>query len=97
MPTKKPEDTRTSDAHRADTRSFEQRQGAPDAARTPPRPNERTPDERDESARATGNRMQENPVPSGRKISQANEDVEQGRLDTDRYGVPSDIPKRKPT
>ena len=55
--------------------------------------NPRMPHERDESARATGDRLTENPVPSDRRISDAGNDVEQGRVDTDRRGVPNDVPK----
>jgi hypothetical protein len=78
-----------------DTRSFEQPMGAPDGQNVPNRPNERLPHERDESAGATGDRLKENPVPSDRQISQANEDVEQGQVDTDRRGVPSEVPKSR--
>src|SRR3712207_3120585 len=58
--------------------------------------NRRQPHERDESAQETGDRMQqpERP-PSDRQISQAAEDVESGRVDTDRRGIPSDIPGSK--
>ena len=77
-----------------DTSSIEQLQGSPDAgARPATRRNPRVPNERDESAEATGNRLDENPVPSDREISQAGEDVEAGRVDTDRRGVPNDVPK----
>ena len=76
-----------------DTASYEQSQGRPDPHAVPGRRNERTPHERDESAEATGDRLQENPVPSGKEISQAHDDVEEGRIDTDRRGVPNDVPK----
>ena len=80
-------------APRADTRSYEQSQGAPGREVAPNRRNERMPHERDESASATGNRMKENPVPSDRQISEAHGDVEEGRVDTDRRGIPNDLPK----
>lgn len=57
----------------------------------------RLPHERDESARGTGDRLRENPAPSDRQISQAGEDVERGLVDTDRRGVPNDLPNRKTT
>jgi hypothetical protein len=78
-----------------DTSSFEQSQGAPGPHVAPNRPNEPMPHERDESASATGNRLKEKPVPSERQITQAREDVERGLVDTDRRGVPSDLPKPK--
>lgn len=53
------------------------------------------PHERDESAAPTGSRLDEQPIPSGRKISQAREDVERGLVDTDRRGIPNDLPKPK--
>ena len=80
------------EAH-SDTVSTEQVQGRPEPGRPPERRNERLPHERDESARATGQRQNENPTPSDRQISQAGEDVEAGRLDTERRGIPNDIPK----
>jgi len=63
--------------------------GAPPGPRDP-----RMPHERDESARSTGDRLRETPVPSGRKINDAARDVERGRVDTDRRGVPNDVPGR---
>ena len=87
-----PQSTRPDGARtRSDTQSSEQSQGGPGTA--PQRRNDRLPHERDESARATGERLQENPVPSDTQISKAGEDVEAGRVDTDRRGVPNDIPK----
>jgi hypothetical protein len=81
----------------SDTASYKQRMGGDD----PPAPrggaNPRLPHERDESARATGDRLDESPTPSDRQISQAGEDVERGLVDTDRRGVPDDLPKRKTT
>jgi hypothetical protein len=89
---KKPDDN-SRDPADADTRSFQQRMGGKDKGPAPR--SERMPHERDESARATGDRLGENPVPSDRQITQANEDVENGQVDTDRRGVPSDVPHRK--
>ena len=78
----------------SDTSSIGQTQGSPaPGARSATRRSPRVPNERDESASATGNRLDENPVPSERQISQAAEDVEAGRVDTDRRGVPNDVPK----
>jgi hypothetical protein len=76
-----------------DTSSFEQLQGAADATSDSRRPQEKLPHERDESARATGNRLDPAAPPSGRQISQAHEDVEEGLIDTDRRGVPNDVPR----
>ena len=55
----------------------------------------RMPHERDESARATGDRLREQPVPSERQITDAENDAERGLVDTDRRGVPNDVPSRK--
>ena len=79
-------------ARDTDTSSYEQLQGTPDPRSAPNRRNEKVPHERDESARGTGNRLDENPTPSGRRISEAHRDVEQGLVDTDRRGVPDDVP-----
>ena len=81
-----------------DTSSYEQPQrksGTPDPATEPNARNPRLPHERDESARATGDRLKEKPTPSGREITQAGEDVERGLVDTDRRGIPNDVPNRK--
>jgi hypothetical protein len=80
-----------------DTASYKQRMGGDDPPTPRERPSPRLPHERDESAKATGDRLRENPPPSDRLISQAGEDVERGLLDTDRRGVPNDLPKRKTT
>ena len=80
-----------------DTASHKQRMGGGDPAAPRERPSPRLPHERDESARGTGDRLRENPVPSDRQISQAGEDVERGLLDTDRRGVPNDLPTRRTT
>jgi hypothetical protein len=76
-----------------DTSSTAQPHGALDAAMPAQRQNERLPHERDESAGATGDRLKENPPPSDRQITRARKDVDAGRVDTDRRGVPSDVPK----
>lgn len=81
-----------------DTSSYEQSRrssGAPEPATEPNARKPRLPHERDESARATGDRLKETPTPSDREISQAGEDVERGLVDTDRRGIPNDIPNRK--
>jgi hypothetical protein len=79
-----------------DTRSFEQLQGRQDPKKAPPnRRNEKMPHERDESARSTGNRLDEQVPPSERQISQAQDDVRSGQVDTDRRGIPNDVPSDK--
>jgi len=80
-----------------DTASYDQLQGGRDGGAKPNERNPRLPHERDESARATGERRQEKPRPSEQQISQAGEDVESGLVDTDRRGVPNDLPNRKST
>lgn len=75
-----------------DTMSYPQRVGGdnPPAGRGGPAP--RLPHERDESARASGDRRGGKPPPSDRRISQAREDVKRGLVDTERRGVPNDLP-----
>ena len=81
-----------------ETASYDQVPGATDAEGTPGAVrNPRQPHERDESARASGDRLKEDPPPSERQISQAGEDVERGLVDTDRRGIPNDIPTSKST
>ena len=94
MRIKTPESTRP-DGRPADsdTVSTEQPHGAVEPGKTAQRQNSRMPHERDESASATGNRLDEDPTPSDLQISKAHEDIEAGRVDTDRRGVPDDIPK----
>ena len=78
-----------------DTATYSQTQGG--SGDVPP-PNERysrMPHERDESAAATGNRLKENPIPSDERISDAHDDIEAGRQDTDRTGIPNNIPTSK--
>jgi hypothetical protein len=96
--TPKPRDPSGGAKPDTDTASQKQRMGGDD----PPAPrgephSPRLPHERDESARATGNRLHEDPPPSGGRISQAGEDVKRGLVDTDRRGVPNDVPNRKTT
>ena len=96
----KPHDRQPSPEHSdtdSDTSSYAQPQGAPEPRNPPHRRYERMPHERDESAEATGDRLKEDPVPSDRQISDAQKDVEAGRVDTDRRGVPSDVPTATPT
>ena len=77
----------------SDTVSTTQPHGAVEPGKPAQRRNERMPHERDESAGATGDRKSEDPTPSDRQISKASEDVEAGRVDTDRRGIPNDVPK----
>ena len=92
--------SQSADKHRSprrhtdtDTSSYEQVQGTPDRSEKPLAENPRQPHERDESARATG--KHEKPARTGAGITQAAEDVERGRIDTERRGVPSDLPRNK--
>jgi hypothetical protein len=80
-----------------DTASYEQLLGSPHrSGAAGESQNPRQPHEKDESARGTGDRMrQRERPPSDRQISQAAEDVESGRVDTDRRGTPSDVPGSK--
>jgi hypothetical protein len=77
-----------------DTSAYEQPQGQSDHG-AENRALDRMPHERDESAEATGTRLDETPVPSGKHIRDAARDIDQGRKDTDRRGVPNDVPSRK--
>ena len=89
--TKKVPDPAARSGRDADTTAYAQQQGGgarPGAAT----PSPRMPHERDESARATGNRLDESAPPSGGRIDQAREDIEAGQQDTDRRGVPNDMP-----
>jgi hypothetical protein len=81
-----------------DTASYEQRPGGTDVKGTPGSVRSpRQPHERDESARASGDRLKQDPRPSDRQITKAAEDVERGLVDTDRRGIPNDVPKTKST
>lgn len=77
----------------ADTQSVTQAWGVSNSPDTEDQGHARLPHERDESAAATGDRMKEDPTPSARRISKAGEDVAAGRVDTDRRGIPDDVPK----
>ena len=74
-----------------DTASDEQLQGSTRTDSTP-RKVEKMPHERDESAADTGNRLDEARPPTAREIKQAHDDIERGLEDTDRRGVPDDVP-----
>ena len=93
----KPEDRKTDPAQvrNTDTSSYEQLHGEQDPKTEPNRRYEKLPHERDESARSTGNRLDQKVPPSERQISQAHDDVEAGQVDTDRRGVPNDVPAGK--
>jgi hypothetical protein len=77
-----------------ETETFEQLSGSTDP-RSTNRRNERMPHERDESAKATGNRLDQPAPPSEAEISQAHDDAESDQVDTDRRGVPNDVPGSK--
>jgi len=77
----------------ADTQAVTQALGAVKEAQNAEQRSVRLPHERDESATATGNRMTEDPTPSDRQISKAGDDVARGLVDTERRGVPNDVPK----
>jgi hypothetical protein len=74
-----------------DTASYEQVQGSTRTDSTD-RKLEKMPHERDESASDTGNRLDEALPPTAREITQAHQDIEEGQQDTDRRGVPDDVP-----
>ena len=78
-----------------DTPSYEQLHGEQDPKAKPHRRYEKMPHERDESAQSTGNRLDQQVPPSERQITQAHDDVESGQVDTDRRGVPDDVPSSK--
>jgi hypothetical protein len=78
----------------SDTASYEQLQGTPDERSAPGQRNPKMPHERDESARNTGNRLDQPLPPSEREISQAHRDTESGLVDTERRGVPNDVPSK---
>ena len=84
---------RAAGTQRGDTATYEHAQGSgpADSRRTL----EKTPSERDESASDTGNRLDEALPPNAREIEQAHDDIEQGMQDTDRRGVPDDIPSSR--
>jgi hypothetical protein len=74
----------------SDTTAYEQLQGAQD---WPHKRDTKMPHERDESARSTGDRLDQASPVSDSQIERAHDDVEEGRVDTDRRGVPNDIPR----
>lgn len=78
-----------------DTGSYAQPQGATGERETPNRPNQKLPHERDESSGSTGDRLDEDLPPSERQISQAQKDIAAGLVDTDRRGIPDDVPGAK--
>jgi hypothetical protein len=81
-----------------ETSSYEQHPGGTDSKGAPGSVrNPRQPHERDESARASGAGSKDDRPPSDRQITQAAEDVERGLVDTDRRGIPDDIPNSKST
>ena len=90
----------TTDEHRehleTDTVSERQAEGTTGHRKPAEKLNPRMPHERDESARATGDRLKEQPVPSDRQITDAGRDAERGLVDTDRRGIPNDVPARHP-
>lgn len=95
MPAKSKDSERDSSGveSESDTASYEQLHGAQDPRYAPNKPNVKMPHERDESARSTGTRLDEPHPPSDPQIGHAHDDVEQGRVDTDRRGVPNDLPR----
>ena len=76
-----------------DTSSYEQVQGAHTERAELNRRNEKTPNERDESAQTTPSTRKEDARKSDEKMTQAHKDISRGLLDTDRRGVPDDIPR----
>jgi hypothetical protein len=76
----------------SDTASYEQLQGETRRRPGASTGNPKMPHERDESARGMGNRLNETLPPSKREVSQAHEDTERGLVDTERRGIPNDIP-----
>ena len=52
----------------------------------------RLPHERDESVRGTG--KHEKPARTGSDMGQAGKDVKRGLVDTERRGIPNDLPNR---
>jgi hypothetical protein len=79
-----------------DTGTQEQIQGSKDPVAKPEHGvAPKMPHERDESARSTGDRMDQPTPVSERQISDARKDIEEGRKDTDRRGIPNDVPGEK--
>ena len=78
---------------RGSTASPEQLQGS-ERTDSATRKHEKMPHERDESASGAGagDRLDEAVPPIAGEIAQAHEDIEEGLQDTDRRGVPDDVP-----
>jgi hypothetical protein len=76
---------------RGDTATYQQPEGSTRAS-AENRKVEKMPHERDQSASDTGNRLDQAVPPTEREMTQAHDDVESGLQDTDRRGVPDDIP-----
>jgi hypothetical protein len=77
-----------------DTSSYDQSQGG----HARPRPegrNPKMPHERDESAVSNATHDNEPRPPSEDRVEQAHNDVKRGLVDTDRRGMPDDIPAAK--
>jgi len=94
MPNKSSDSDRKPATRDTGTAQYEQLHGSQPADAKPNRRTEKMPHERDESAKSTGDRLDEAQPPSDRQISQALDDVEEGRVDTERKGIPSDVPRR---
>jgi hypothetical protein len=91
---KKLSDSDRKPARDTDTAQYEQPHGSEVPHAKPNRRADKAPHERDESAASTGDRLDETQPPSDRQISQALDDVEEGRVDTERKGIPSNVPHR---
>ena len=77
-----------------DTSSYEQRQGAPERREPPEKRNPKMPHERDESAQATRTNADDTMrPPADDQIVHAFDDVESGQVNTDRRGIPADVPR----
>jgi hypothetical protein len=77
-----------------DTSSYDQSQGGHDRRRPGGR-NPKMPHERDESAVSNATPDNEPRPPSEDRVEQAHNDVNRGLVDTDRRGMPDDIPAAK--
>ncbi|MES2561325.1 MAG: hypothetical protein V4637_01215 [Pseudomonadota bacterium] len=76
----------------ADTGSYSQLQGAHIKRADRNRRNDKTPNERDESAQTTPSKRKEDAPQSDEQINQAYEDISKGLVDTDRHGIADDVP-----
>lgn len=79
----------------AATGSYPQLQGAHIERTDLTRRNDKTPNERDESAQTTPSKRKEDAPQSDEQISQAYEDISKGLRDTDRRGIPDDVPNAR--